>query len=59
MQAVRAVSSQPAIIDEWFSQVDAVYREHNLNEKLFHVFNCDEIGLKFDQGKVNIVVEKE
>ena len=58
MQAVREVSSQPAIIDEWFSQVDAVYREHNLNEKLFHVFNCDESGLKFDQGKVNIVCRK-
>ena len=58
MQAVRAVSSQQAIIDEWFTQVDAVYREHNLNEKPFCMFNCDESGLKFDQGKANIVFRK-
>ena len=58
MLAVRVVSSQPAIIDEWFSQVDAVYRENNLNKKPIHVFNCDESGLKFNQGKVSIRCRK-
>ena len=47
-----------AIIDEWFTQVDAVYREHNLNEKPFHVFNYEESGSKFDLDKVNIVCRK-
>ena len=48
MKPIRAVTSQHAITDEWFTKGDDVYREHNLNEKPFHLFNFDEIGLKFE-----------
>ncbi|XP_065658622.1 uncharacterized protein LOC136083143 [Hydra vulgaris] len=58
MQTIRAVATQPAIIDNWFEQLAVAYNEHNLGDKLFQIFNCAESGLQFDQGKVKIICKK-
>ncbi|XP_047141112.1 uncharacterized protein LOC124816120 [Hydra vulgaris] len=58
MQTIRAVTTQPAITDNWFEQLAVAYNEHNLGDKPFQIFNCDESGLQFDQGKVKIISRK-
>jgi hypothetical protein len=58
MQTIRAVATQPAIIDNWFEELAVAYNEHNLGDKPFQIFNCDESGLQFDQGKVEIICRK-
>ena len=58
MQTIRAVATQPAIIDNWIEQLAVAYNEHNLGDKPFQIFNCDESGLQFDQGKVEIICRK-
>lgn len=58
MQAVRAVATQPKIIDNWFEQLSEIYRKNNLNDKPMHVLNCDESGYQFDQGSVEIICRR-
>ncbi|XP_065650287.1 uncharacterized protein LOC136078442 [Hydra vulgaris] len=58
MQTIKAVATQPAIIDNWFEQLAVAYNEHNLGDKSFQIFNCDESGSQFDQCKVKTICRK-
>ena len=58
MQSLRAVATQPEIIDSWFEKLKAVYDLHDFYNKPSHIFNCDESGFQCEQGKCKIVCRK-
>ena len=59
MQTIRAVATQPTIIDNWFEQLAIAYNEHNLGDKSFQIFNCDESVCNLIKAKSKLFLEKE
>ena len=55
---IRALSSKPEVVLEWFEKLAKVYDKYGLKDKPANIFNCDESGFACERGVCKIVAPR-